>query len=668
MKKLNVNWFYLKIGLILLVLSNTSSWAFQGNTKTDSLEIILKSAEGEEKIKLLQTLSKELKFKDKVKALSFANDGLNISGLSSKDRGIFYMNIAVIHGIGGDHRLSDEFCKKAIKEFKKADNLRMEASCRAILGINSKQRADYEQALDQLSQAYEIFNSASDTLNMIKCKGNIANIYIETRQFQKAQDNYQQVLDFAEKTNNKGFLGISAGNLATIYNNDGEYVKAVEMYSKALRIHNELGNTPNYSNVLNSIGVLLQRLRMFEHAILTLKKVERTELELGNDLHLANALVNLGASYLHLGQLDSAYHYLSRSIEVFDKAESPFKSSALSSLAIYHLQKEELDKASAFISDAYRLALDKKQEEDLILAGEVMGQIAMARDSLDKAEKLLLESHEKWKDLDEKFRVYYSSLSLSELYEKKSDFQNALKYQKISKVLEDSLFNRDQSMAIARMLIGNQIVDSNEVSLLQKTTQLPPSRTSNIWRPIIIAILLGLLFLGFAFVSIRKRRKQFSNQLKELETNNQSLAHELKQKNLELSYLTLTSMQKSEFLEKQQLGIKALSQNYPEDKKVRQLLHAYHFQNVIEKDWDNFRSVFEKIVPDFFQRLADNSKSSLSLKEIRHCALIRLNITPEDAATLLGISVKSIHKARYRLRKKLDLESKESLEEFIRAL
>ena len=121
------------------------------------------------------------------------------------------------------------------------------------------------------------------------------------------------------------------------------------------------------------------------------------------------------------------------------------------------------------------------------------------------------------------------------------------------------------------------------------------------------------------------------------------------------------------FLEKQQLGIKALSQNYPSDKQVRQLLHAYHFQNVIQKDWDNFKGIFEKIAPGFFDNISHHN-NELTVKEIRHCALVRLNISPEDAAPILGISAKSVHKARYRLRKKFGLDSQNAFNDFIRNL
>ncbi len=47
---------------------------------------------------------------------------------------------------------------------------------------------------------------------------------------------------------------------------------------------------------------------------------------------------------------------------------------------------------------------------------------------------------------------------------------------------------------------------------------------------------------------------------------------------------------------------------------------------------------------------------------------MKMNLTSKEIANILNISNDGIKKARYRLRKKLDLETKDSLEEFVMAL
>ncbi len=47
------------------------------------------------------------------------------------------------------------------------------------------------------------------------------------------------------------------------------------------------------------------------------------------------------------------------------------------------------------------------------------------------------------------------------------------------------------------------------------------------------------------------------------------------------------------------------------------------------------------------------------------CALIKLQLNLKESAAVLGISPESVKTARYRLRKKLDIDSQISLHQFM---
>ncbi|HEX5170815.1 MAG TPA: hypothetical protein VFW11_16690, partial [Cyclobacteriaceae bacterium] len=84
----------------------------------------------------------------------------------------------------------------------------------------------------------------------------------------------------------------------------------------------------------------------------------------------------------------------------------------------------------------------------------------------------------------------------------------------------------------------------------------------------------------------------------------------------------------------------------------------------LDKDWDDFKFYFEQIHTGFYSKL-NVSYPELTPLELRHCALIRLNLTLAECASILGISNDSIKVSRTRLRKKLDLAPNQSLTEFI---
>ena len=109
-------------------------------------------------------------------------------------------------------------------------------------------------------------------------------------------------------------------------------------------------------------------------------------------------------------------------------------------------------------------------------------------------------------------------------------------------------------MNITRMLVQEQLFKSgqfpnlqnDEVSIAPTTS---PLRSFWLWA-LIVAIIIGGLF--YALIIKRNERKEplLKEQLQELEKENHLLLSELQQRNLELSYLALSSVQKSEFFRK----------------------------------------------------------------------------------------------------------------------
>ena len=86
-----------------------------------------------------------------------------------------------------------------------------------------------------------------------------------------------------------------------------------------------------------------------------------------------------------------------------------------------------------------------------------------------------------------------------------------------------------------------------------------------------------------------------------------------------------------------------------------------------EDDWNKFKILFDKIYPGFFITLKEKF-NDITLAEQRMAALTRLDLTPKQMASMLGISVDSVYKGRQRLRQRLNLATDDNLDQFITAL
>lgn len=83
-----------------------------------------------------------------------------------------------------------------------------------------------------------------------------------------------------------------------------------------------------------------------------------------------------------------------------------------------------------------------------------------------------------------------------------------------------------------------------------------------------------------------------------------------------------------------------------------------------EVDLESFYSNFEKLYPNFNQTLYQITPN-LTANELKLSAFLRLNLSSKEISKLLNITPESVNKARYRLRKKLQLSAKVDLSTFI---
>lgn len=149
--------------------------------------------------------------------------------------------------------------------------------------------------------------------------------------------------------------------------------------------------------------------------------------------------------------------------------------------------------------------------------------------------------------------------------------------------------------------------------------------------------------------------------LKERQLNEQ-----IEYKNKQLTIYTLHLIQKNESLKELQLEInKILRQPDKKDKsELRNFLSIIDYSFRKDDEWEKFRLYFENVHTGFFENLL-KEHPSLTPQELRLCALIRLNLSMQEIATILGISAESVKTARFRLRKKMELPSQETLVDHI---
>ena len=204
-----------------------------------------------------------------------------------------------------------------------------------------------------------------------------------------------------------------------------------------------------------------------------------------------------------------------------------------------------------------------------------------------------------------------------------------------------------------------------------------------------ISYLIIIMSLFFGIYLIQKRRYQERTkrlekmQQEELEQKdkvlkqtgeevvrlrNEKLRSEIEHKNKELISSTMHLVNKNEFMIQLNQEIKDfIAKGANETITLEKLTRRIDKNLSDDSDWVNFEKHFDIVHDDFFQKIRQKYPS-LSLHDIKLCAYLRLDLTTKEISNLLNLSIRGTETSRYRLRKKLELEKEQNINEFLRSI
>ena len=207
-------------------------------------------------------------------------------------------------------------------------------------------------------------------------------------------------------------------------------------------------------------------------------------------------------------------------------------------------------------------------------------------------------------------------------------------------------------------------------------------------------LVIFLFFINFIVSYVKKKiayeRLKSTNEIKksqqllELELEKLKLKHDkdviskdklilevdIIDKSKELANYTLLLSQKKNIFGELLIDLKQLRDLLKSDDSRRKLTEIFQKLNqhrIGEEFMEIFDVNFEKINHDFFEKLKQID-ASLSKRELRLCAFIKMDLTNKEIAPLLNISIRGVETSRYKVRKKLKLSHDDNFIHFLEGL
>lgn len=419
--------------------------------------------------------------------------------------------------------------------------------------------------------------------------------------------------------------------ISTINLRQGKYREAAAMSKEALLGFSENEDTTTYLGIIyNSLGVAYSKLNLPDSS----EYFHRKALE---ERILTKDYRYLPVSLIRVADIEAAKGNKSESKSLYDRA--------------------------FFLSDS----TGNRQEE--VMALLAIGKWKMHFEkNFNEAESDYLKAESIAKVLSDRSFYLNAIDHLIELKKVQGDFSGALKLSEEEAVIRDSMNSWEKQKIQKSLEIQFDVAEKErQLKLIQNENDI--SRLTNYLLWATIAFLL--LFAGGIIYFIRKNHKRDKLLLqtkvelvKALEEQKvlreQYMQNELEYKEAQLSALTVQMLQKNELMQELREKLEA-DQSISKDSPLTRLVNKGQNQ---EKEWADFNVQFESINKNFYARIRQ-AYPDISPNDLKICALIKLNLSIKEMAGILNISPDSVKTARYRLRKKLQLNSEDNLTEFI---
>jgi len=507
----------------------------------------------------------------------------------------------------------DQFIKDSLlTAYKNADKAEQQVEILVNLSklhfnVNLLHSLEY---IDEALTIAQKENLKKESVSLFRARGGILT-YIG--KYNNATEDFLAALKIAEEINDNAEIFVLYNNLGAVHDNLNNPEKAIEVFFKGLEVYNKLPEELKQQRLnklgalYNNIGINYWQKNDYKSAEVYYYKSLEVALKISDKRLEVTNYHNLAALYGTQNKYKETYKYIRKAIDLSNSIND-IRSLAKSynAMSAYYLGNRAYEKALMAADSSYTLS-------------EQVGAIETKQEAVEKRYKT---------------------------YKLTGDFDRALEAHEEYKALSDSLINEK---------IISQVTQANMMYEFEKKEQIrlaQMQRTRYITIIIISSLILGLIIIVLLLLLSKIRNKTIKLQKEQLEKD-------IEQKNKELTTNVLYMVKKNEVIISIVKKLLKIKNNLKEENKEPIQKIIYELQSGSEDEvWSEFEYRFKHVHSEFYKNL-QKKFPDLTPSEVKLAALLKLNMASKEIATLTGQSVQSVHMARYRLRKKLDIANSE---------
>ena len=458
------------------------------------------------------------------------------------------------------------------------------------------------------------------------------------------------------------YIGSTYYTMSEIDLKQGRYNLALNNGLKALELYKERADDLLFvADAYILLGRIEMKIENYEQSVVYFEEALAVYQEFGDLLWQCDALLFIGENMFYLNKMNKALEYLQRSVTIAHDNHLQLKEAiAYNLLGNVYIKLKEYPEAQQSLKNSIDIYSKMENPTEINKTYSSLGLLynKMNRPNLAVTylQKAIVIS-DSLESIPQSAKAYFRR---SESFRKLNEFERALQDFTIYNKLNDSIFNIKKSKQIEEMRAIFDIetkeqqieLQNREISLLEQKAEI-----NNLQR---ILMAVGLLLSIISIYALRQRMKH--NKLEK-----QRLDAELAFKKKELTTHALHLAKKNEVLEGLKQKAEELKKSETSQNGYQQLIRTINFDLKDDNNWENFSKYFQQVHKDFNSNVKQKFPK-VTPNELRLMSLLKMNLSSKEIANILNISQEGIKKARYRLRKKLNITTEDSLQDLVLSL
>lgn len=527
----------------------------------------------------------------------------------------------------------------------------------------------YYNNIDKIDSAKIYYTQSLKRYKKLEEEASIANVNHGFAILEYSQGNYTKALDildenivlYSKPPIDSSSLAVTYVLRGGIYRQKGNYKIALKESLAALRIYENLDEAIRKADALGQLAAVEFNLENFKKSIEYNSEALKVYQEYNDHIYSAQALNDIGNTYYYLEAYDDALTYLKQGLSILEKSNAKdLLATVLGNMGKVYTKLKKPEKAISNLNQSLSITRETGNQYKTI---ESLNDLGILYNSINKPQNAISVFNEAialGERIDAKQNLRISYFNKSESYTKLNKSELAFNTYKKFTTVSDSIFNTTKLNQIEELRTIYEtekkeqqiLLQENEIDLLKQKGEID----------LLYKILLGVGFLLslIGFYALRQK-------LKRSKIEKEKLDLELDFKKKELTTHALHLAKKNELLEDIKQQAKSFKTSDNSHKGYNQLIRTINFDLKDDNNWENFRKYFEEVHTNFNSNVKQKFPA-VTPNELRLMALLKMNLSSKEIANILNISHEGVKKARYRLRKKLEIQTEDSLQDLVLSL